>query len=44
MTYIHALAQWASTEPADFSLRVSAGALVVVILVAAVRHGLFGHR
>lgn len=44
MTYVHALAEWASTAPADFSLRVSAGALVAVILVAAVRQGLFGRR
>lgn len=44
MTYIHSLAEWASMEPADFCLRVTCGAIVVVILIAAVKHGLLGHR
>ena len=44
MSYIHALTEWAATAPGDFCLRVTCGAMVVVILIAAVRYGLLGHR
>lgn len=44
MTFIRELMEWASTNPGDFGLRVTCGAMVLVILIEALRHGLLGHR